>query len=517
MFEGLWQPSKNNTSGISHNVSLDRITGLLYSKEDLELTFSKYQIEKETRLGKFLFIIGPHEVVPNEIALLFVYPLNKFPYTIENFQRIKQFCYPIGMNPVTHKDDIIQNQFVFTLNKDGKILFGICTHFYSTNPNFLTNAMTLEPLCICTITQNPQLHQNFQFQALLAAKLAGLPVDCNFKIDAKLLGNDWTPSKEILENLNRFHPPLYNNSKDVLAASINPICMTPKFLEILNFYLRISNEQCLLLKLSQNSYININLEDDTNTQIASAVLDVLFSCLSVDSILKYFTAVLTEQQIIVYGTDMFRVSSIALAAMNLIHPVDYQGVFLPLVPNLPEYYELIGTPVPYLYGLVKTPDMMAKIKAITDPNEIVFIDVDVDNVQVPAKMPGLPLYKTLKNALNNALNKIKPVKRSKGYYEEYARHGISMHIKWTQKMKYIFLPAQTLRIQKVFHEYMEGLVGHDKLNVCRVRDTTDPDNPKVGFNNDAYLLGADPNHVDFYENFVASMAFQAYCDRTFFR
>ncbi|EAX93281.1 hypothetical protein TVAG_082540 [Trichomonas vaginalis G3] len=516
MFKAFRKDKDKKAHKIRGQLSLDRITGVLSTKDQLESQLNQSEIEKENRLGKFLFILGPHEVVPDEIALLFVYPVNKFPYTPETIYRIKHFCYPNGMNCTVSKKESLQNQFVFTLNEDGKLFFGVCTHFYPSGPQFLSNSESGQPFCICTITQNPQLNQNFQFQLMIISLISNPQLEINTKFDVKLLQYEQKLDPGILENLHKFNPPLTVLSGNPIVSSINPSFIPPKIIDTLSLYLQISNQQNCALKLTNTNSVFITATESAAKQIASTIFDVLFSILSVKNVLKFLSAILTEQRIIVYGSDFYNISSVVLSAIPMISPLEYKGAFLPLVPNRAEFLDYLGTPIPYIFGVLKFDGFLTALNSFVDPSEVCMIDVDNDKLQFPESVPILPKFSELKNLLQNQLNQIGSCKRNSQNMNEIAGSGVALSFKWNRKNKYIFTPGNALKIQQIFTKYLNEMVGPERLSGCRVRDTTDPDNPKVGFVNDAYMIGINECDLDFVEAFIGTQFFQAYCEETFF-
>ena len=67
-----------------------------------------------------------------------------------------------------------------------------------------------------------------------------------------------------------------------------------------------------------------------------------------------------------------------------------------------------------------------------------------------------------------------------------------------------------------FSEKIGPMIAQDRLVGCRVRDTTDPDNPAIGFVREVYMLGFSDEHADFIEMFVSTQTFQAYIEESFF-
>jgi hypothetical protein len=70
-------------------------------------------------------------------------------------------------------------------------------------------------------------------------------------------------------------------------------------------------------------------------------------------IFKIINLLLMEKSLIIYGKNPGIVSAITLGVVNLISPFLWEGIFIPLVPDVAR--ELFGAPVPLIIGTISPP------------------------------------------------------------------------------------------------------------------------------------------------------------------
>lgn len=80
---------------------------------------------------------------------------------------------------------------------------------------------------------------------------------------------------------------------------------------------------------------------------------VLFSCLSSVQIFKICNLLLMEKSLVIVGEDVGIVTALAFAVSALLTPFQWQGVFIPLVPNMVR--EIFDAPVPFIVGSTAAP------------------------------------------------------------------------------------------------------------------------------------------------------------------
>jgi len=519
--------SKGRKRDTNTHVNLDTVTDILSYKKDLSLVFDPKKLNVESRIGRIFLIIGPHESDPSKPSLLFVYPCHEFPYCQSTFSRITQFCYPDGMKKASSSDSFLVNQFVFGLNEENGLLFGICTHFtLKPKPHFLSAISDSTLFCMCVITPIPQLSAHFQFQSFLIGLLldheSEVPmIDPERYVSSTQMLDDISVEPRYFNDsearLSGFIPPLHPHEENQLFAAINTIYIPKVFLFSVEIYmgLKIDLSMSNTYRLSESIHMQVSTPKDSMKEIAMVCFDVLFSSLDVQDIVRYFRALITEQRVLIVSENINILSYCVLAGLALVHPMTFKGAILPILPNDPDFLEYIDTPVPYVFGALST-QLLSQIVISPD---ITMINIDTKKVYYPDDMPHMPnageLRKQLKDLLTS-LDVVSPSTNDVNFWMKRRQNALPIHIKRKSRLKYSFLPSDTERIFRVFRQFTEPLVNSDRLAGCRVRDTTDPDNPAIGFVKEVYMITVRPEDVEFIEMFVSTQTFQGYCEETFF-
>lgn len=78
-------------------------------------------------------------------------------------------------------------------------------------------------------------------------------------------------------------------------------------------------------------------------------MGVLFSFLPVEVILHIHSLLLIEKSLVILGRDESMISIVATAFVNLLLPLKWAGIFVPLLPPLA--LEVLDAPVPYIVGV----------------------------------------------------------------------------------------------------------------------------------------------------------------------
>jgi DENN (AEX-3) domain len=81
---------------------------------------------------------------------------------------------------------------------------------------------------------------------------------------------------------------------------------------------------------------------------------MLFATLSSEVLLKTLHLLLTEKSLIIYGADMGYVTATALAIKELLKPLTWEGIFVPMLSTSAK--ELFEAPVPFILGTTFMPN-----------------------------------------------------------------------------------------------------------------------------------------------------------------
>lgn len=80
---------------------------------------------------------------------------------------------------------------------------------------------------------------------------------------------------------------------------------------------------------------------------------VLLSCITPRNIFQLINLLLMEKSLVIVGKNVGMVTALAFAAVNLLSPFTWEGVFVPMVPDSAR--ELFGAPVPFILGTTSPP------------------------------------------------------------------------------------------------------------------------------------------------------------------
>ena len=106
--------------------------------------------------------------------------------------------------------------------------------------------------------------------------------------------------------------------------------------------------------ISFPSYIKSLRIDNKMTTLDEFVCGVLFSVIPTADIMTILSLLLTEKSIVIHGTDTGLTTSIATALLFLLHPFNWEGIFVPLTPVTA--HEIMQAPVPFIVGTVHRPN-----------------------------------------------------------------------------------------------------------------------------------------------------------------
>lgn len=498
---------------LREGVSLERISSNLSTRDELGVVFDQKIIERENRLGRYIMILGPNEAKETEPSLLLVYPSCNFQYSDSSFERVAQFCYPTGMEYPIRPDDVIQNQFVFGLNEDGSLIFGTCTHFVLQKSCFIGQSNPTKVYCICTMTPNPQFSAIFKFHEFLISILSGTVtcIPANITIPEK--PERWNEISTDRERFLEFTPKLTKLIACPLFYAVNHSGVNHILINAIKLHLHISCSAPVEITLTPDIAVVVNDGLNSSLAIASASFDYLFSYLSSENIVRYMRALMTEQRIVITGNNISAISMIAIASLAILSPMSYKGSLLPIIPDQDELLDFLDTPIPFVFGVAYTDKY--KSREMT-PDTTIF-NINTGTVTYPDSMPHMPHASNVRKHFKTLLSsKELRAAHDVKFIEFRNKQGIPTRMKRVFMTKYIMNRREVEEMLQTFKNYNERFVSMEKLAGCRVRDTTDPNNPKYGFVKEAYMIDVPEEDYDFIDMFVGTQTFQGYCENSFF-
>ena len=453
------------------------------------------------RLASTFMIIGPDK------SLRFEYPASTFEFgTKDTFSKLCRFCFPLG---VTYEDPSpgILSQFVFGLNNDAHLVFGICTHVcLEKEVEFLGSGTGV--FCMCSMVDTPFVNLHLQYHRFLAEHLFDPATVSPCLLCDDLLDKISSDTATVFEELG-----LKSYSEDMEFVGVNPEAMTIAFRMSVEFYFRLSFSvsQEKTYALTDSMSLWIPRQGDLMKDLAMYSFNVLFSCLSIDNVVRVLRAVLLEEKIVFISRDIGLVTAAALSVLPLDQPLTYQNVLLPLLPGDDEFLDFLGAPSPYCFGVLEN----ERLSELID-EDITVVYLDENKVKYPETMPHLPkpgaLRKHLKKELDDLDAKAPKNPDDAEFWEQRRQRSIETTMQRSRKLKYCFLPEDCERVALIFSNYVGNFVSPVKLLGSRARDTSDTENPKVGFVKEVYMMGVPPKATAFFEQFVETQTFRHFFD-----
>jgi hypothetical protein len=106
----------------------------------------------------------------------------------------------------------------------------------------------------------------------------------------------------------------------------------------------------------------------------------LFECLSLDNILLIFSAILCEQKLIFVSNSVQTLSQSIHAAMQLLKPLQWQHIFIPILP--PNLYSTTNAPMPFIVGIINENSLAQLIQSEASIEQCVLVYLDRDIVHL---------------------------------------------------------------------------------------------------------------------------------------
>jgi hypothetical protein len=452
-------------------------------------------------------IIGPRDSKP---VLLFEYPAHKFPYGPDAFQRILLFaCPPCARRP---RPGQIANQFVFGLNDSRSLIFGISSQVGlrdSPAASFLGPIDAAGTYYLCSITTLPALAAHFRFHEFLFDHLIGRCQEAPAPLGVAPNGDDSPEGLEAAAGFGHFVPALTQHPEDAAFVAVIPSGIPVQFRLALDFYyhLQVDKAQSQTHRLNERYSVTIPKMGSVVPELASAGFDVMFSLLGVENIVRVFRSVLLEQRMLVVGSDIGIVTLCTLMVLPLSLPMVYKAALLPYLPDSDHFLAFLDSPIPFCFGILNT----ERTAGVALSGDITIINLDERRVYYPDDIPHLPHASKLRVELHDVLARMDVlVPRRPDQAAEFWTRRDYPEVKKRWGLKYSINEEDSQELITVFINYVTDLVREERICGCRVRDTTDPDHPKVGFVREVYMLGVVPKDTDFFNQFLQTQTFAAF-------
>jgi hypothetical protein len=462
-----------------------------------------YDPQRDSSFLDFFMILGPHASHP---VLLFECPAHKFPYSPEAFQRILLFCYPTGLTPLP--DQPIQSQFVFGMNDANSLIFGICSHvrLKGSSVGFLGPLSPSGVYCLCSVTSVPMLAAHFRYHEFLVDHLLGNCHEAPIGNGAAADGQSSDP-----QDFSQFDPSLFVHPEDPAFVAVNPNAIPVQFRLSVEFYYRIevgANPQ--RHQLNDRWELVVPRRDDAVRELACYGLDVLFSTVGLKNVVRVLRSVLLEQKLVFVGSDIGIVTLCALTVLPLALPMSYKCALLPYLPDDDTFLAFLDSPVPFCFGCLNS-ELFARMPLAPD---VTVVNLDDHRVLYPHDIPHLPRASELRAQLGEVIGGMnvfvpKRARDTAAFWQARDVFGMKRRL----NLKCCFTRENTYRVLDVINGYVNHFLTEDKICGCRVRDTTDQENLRVGFVKEVYMLDVSPTETDFFDQFLQTQTFAAYFEK----
>jgi hypothetical protein len=190
--------------------------------------------------------------------------------------------------------------------------------------------------------------------------------------------------------------------------------------------------------------------------------------------------------------------------------MSYKSAILPYLPDDDAFLAFLDSPVPFCFGCLKS-ERFARIVLAPD---VTVVNLDDGRVVYPPEIPHLPRVSELRAELREAIGTMGAVrpKRTRDAAAFWKARDVSgMKRRWN--LKCCFTKEETYQVLDVINRYVSQFVSEDKICGCRVRDTTDEENLRVGFVREVYMLDVNPKETGFFDQFLQTQMFAAYFEK----
>lgn len=294
-------------------------------------------------------------------SLLCAYPSTENKETQEELKQISTFCFPDGftkLNP--SKDDIssikIIDKFAYFFKESLQKAYVTCVKFslYNENSVFFVNKMNKHyPFCMCMISKVPCISKHIKFMTKLIYIIFG-----------KLMPHQNLPAIPKISHVCGLCYPSLIFDKSFLSIAVQKGMKAPKiFLRELLYY--------------ENQIYTLPKSILPNQYLLYPTMHALLSFLSVEKLVKIYTAVMLERKILFVSKSASKYSSTVIALSSLSSYFNTISLILPIVPK--EFAILLDSPVPYIAG-----------SSFYNNNADIIVDLDQNLFITKENDPNLP-------------------------------------------------------------------------------------------------------------------------------
>ncbi|XP_018651634.1 myotubularin-related protein [Schistosoma mansoni] len=218
---------------------------------------------------------------------------------------------------------------------------------------------------------------------------------------------------------------------------------------------------------------------------------LLFKHLGIHNVILLFTAILSDQKVLVCSRSLNRLTEACHALTSILYPLKYSHTYVPILPK--SLIEFINAPTPFLYGIHTGYQHL-----LSDMVDVFVTDLDGGSVVCPENIPIPQLpdpYFT--EVVENLFQILSPELMTADYiYPLVTSNQSSDLISLDKRLRAVFL--------RLFTSLFAGY--RSCLTITRIHPK-----PVIHFNRTLYLLlRGNSAHNEFYDRLLSSMRFHQF-------
>lgn len=382
----------------------------------------------------FIFGIHPDKKEDSKPEVLVAFPPYKLPSISP--EAILDHSLPFGTKKRKTKSgsNLIQEEFSFIVKENENNYYCAAVIFLPHEgkklPFFVNPKTKKTQFSICLVSKVPSIASHLSFLTFLVNAMSGQLSNINI-IRVKPESAVYS-SYEVIEGLIE------------LSSGFGCVCnfqIPDYFYDSVSLY-HMCGPGTPPIVLGPKNKLYFPPNDDVR-QIIYSGLDTIFSVTDVRPLIDVLTGILLDYQILVIGSSMEEVSMTVLTLVQLIEPLKYSGMVIPLLPTTnPDYIDLLGAPTPYIIGTLPC-DAYLNVEFI---DTIIFLNLDKKIIQINSDLPPYPnkefIIKKLKQVLSTA-------NREMSVFSLPEEHISCL------KHKYLFSPQVCDSIVKILRQPLE--------------------------------------------------------------
>jgi hypothetical protein len=434
----------------------------------------------------------------------------------DEFTRVPSFCFPKGFERIDTpraSADVVVDQFVFEMHSQRRRwrIYGIslvCDLHKMEKVFFLNPNSRRYPVSFCFLSSNPVFSVQFHYLYFLVKCFTGtagryIHHEADF---FRVAPDSVSLLPGLVSNGVTQHAPQIRVTKGVVTelCYIHSIVPDPY--------------EDVAVQLTEKHSMTIPSQAVAVKCVSYSAMDVLFSVLSIPHIIQVFSILLLEKQLVFRSSNIHNLSLSLLCLRDLMKPFRYRGTFLPIVPLDENFLAVLESPMPFACGILKTEQQIAI------PSYVCVIDLDRDEIIDPDCSPlvasGAQIVEKLQLflGLNRSDVMMPPRIAQNGNRSQYLeflkvkRNPLSScHSYCMYPRKYCFGQEIVDAILLIFRDGL-AVPLETLVRSCFITDKTDLDRPVTVFNNELFMESVDPDHVEFYRQFMQTTMFQEFIE-----